>query len=185
MTDNRKASEHKDIDICESTQRRDFITLTATSMGLVGGACALWPMLDSLNPAQDTLALSYIEVDVSGIIPGQMITVKWRGKPVFIKHLSDEEFQNTKQTNISSLKDPQTESERVLPGYEKWVVMIGVCTHLGCIPIADQSDGKNGFFCPCHGSHYDELGRIITGPAPKNLEIPQYRFTNSTTIRIG
>lgn len=167
-----------------SNTRRDFMVLTATSMAAVGGACALWPMVDSLNPASDTLALSSIEVDLANIAPGQTITVKWRGKPIFIRHRTDQEIADAKSVSLSELPDPENDSDRVKTGYEKWLVMVGICTHLGCVPISGQGE-YNGFFCPCHGSHYDNSGRIRKGPAPRNLEVPEYSFITDTKIRIG
>lgn len=167
----------------EST-RRDFMVLAASSMAAVGGACAMWPMVDSLNPAADTLALSSIEVDLSNIAPGQTITVKWRGKPIFIRHRTEEEIKEAESVPMSDLKDPEEDGHRVHSGHTQWLVMVGICTHLGCVPISGQGD-YDGFFCPCHGSHYDGSGRIRRGPAPKNLEVPQYVFISDTKIRIG
>lgn len=164
--------------------RRDFLTLTACSVAAVGAACTMWPLVDSMNPAADVLALSSIEVDLSNIEEGQMVTVKWRGKPVFIKHRTKDEIEEAKTVDITKLPDPQTDDSRVKPGKDKWLVTIGVCTHLGCVPLGDQGDYK-GWFCPCHGSHYDTSGRIRKGPAPKNLEVPEYEFISDTKIRIG
>ncbi len=166
------------------TTRRDFVTLTASGLTAVGGACVAWPLVDSLNPSADVLALSSIEVDISGIEPGQTRTVKWRGKPVFISHRTDEEIKEAKEVPMSALVDPEEDSERVKPGHEKWLITIGVCTHLGCVPLDHQGD-FDGWFCPCHGSHYDTSGRIRKGPAPKNLAVPPYEFLSDTKIKIG
>jgi len=168
----------------DGTTRRDFMVLTASSMAVVGGACAAWPLLDSLNPSQDVLAVSSIEVDVSHVAPGQTITVKWRGKPVFIKHRTDKEIAEAQAVPMSELRDPQEDATRVQAGHEKWLVMIGICTHLGCVPIGNQGD-FDGWLCPCHGSHYDSSGRIRKGPAPTNLEVPHYEFISDTKIKIG
>jgi len=164
--------------------KRDFMVLTASSVTAIGAACATWPLIDSLNPSADVLALSSIEVDLSKVFPGQTITVKWRGKPVFIRHRTDEEISQAKAVPLSELKDPQTDDQRIKPGHEKWLVNIGICTHLGCVPLDHQGD-YNGWFCPCHGSHYDTAGRIRKGPAPANLEIPPYDFITDSKIRIG
>lgn len=164
--------------------RRDFMTLAASSMTTVGAACAAWPLIDSLNPSADVLAISSIEVDISKIEPGQTITVKWRGQPVFIKHRTEAEIKEARQTLMSDLIDPEADSDRVKAGHEKWLVTIGICTHLGCVPLSNQGEFK-GWFCPCHGSHYDTSGRIRKGPAPLNLVIPTYEFTSDTKIRIG
>lgn len=164
--------------------RRDFIVLTASAMCALGGAAVLWPVVDSLNPSADVLALSSTEVDLSQIKEGQTIKITWRGKPVFIKHMTEDEIKEAKNVPLNELKDPQAYEERIQTGYEKWLIMIGVCTHLGCIPISDKGDYQ-GFFCPCHGSHYDNAGRIRKGPAPKNLVVPQYKFLDNNKVLIG
>ena len=167
--------------------RRDFIQLTTISVGGIGTAAFIWPFLKSMNPAQDTLALGSTEVDISEIGVGEAITVKWRGKPVFIRRRTAEEISEAKNVNIDSLKDPENDSDRVEKN--EWLVVLGVCTHLGCVPLGQKmSDSKgeyNGWFCPCHGSHYDSSGRIRKGPAPDNLAIPPYTFLNESTIKIG
>lgn len=165
-------------------EKRDFLTLTASATGLVGLGMFLWPAINSLNPSQDVLALSTVEVNLEPIKPGQTIKVMWRGKPVFIKHRTDEEITEAKNVDLNILKDPESDSARVKEGHEKWLVMVAVCTHLGCIPIENKGD-YNGFFCPCHGSHYDSLGRIRKGPAPKNLHVPEYKFIDENKIIIG
>jgi ubiquinol-cytochrome c reductase iron-sulfur subunit len=178
MSDDTLADDDK------KTTRRDFVTLTAASMTAVGAVCATWPLVDSLNPSADVLAMSAIEVDISGVEPGQTITVKWRGKPVFIRNRTDEEIKLAEATPLKDLVDPQTDAERVKAGYTKWLVTVGICTHLGCVPLSNKGD-YHGWFCPCHGSHYDTSGRIRKGPAPLNLAIPPYQFISDTKIRIG
>ena len=167
-----------------SLDRRDFVVLTASAVAAVGAATCVWPLINSLNPAEDVLALSSVEVDIANIKPGQTLKVMWRGKPVFITHRTEKQIEESKATPLSELRDPQTDQERVQPGHEQWLVMIAVCTHLGCIPIENKGD-YDGYFCPCHGSHYDSAGRIRRGPAPKNLFIPSYRFVSDTKIIIG
>ncbi|WP_142847306.1 ubiquinol-cytochrome c reductase iron-sulfur subunit [Telmatospirillum sp. J64-1] len=167
--------------------RRDFLLYATTAVGAVGTALAVWPLIHSLNPAADVLALASTEVNLAPIAEGQAITVTWRGKPVFIRHRTAEEIETARAVNINELPDPQTDEDRVQR--PEWLVMIGVCTHLGCVPLgqkaADPKGAFGGWFCPCHGSHYDTAGRIRRGPAPANLEIPEYTFLDDTTIRIG
>lgn len=167
--------------------RRDFLILTAGALGAVGAAIAVWPFIDTLNPARDTLALASTEVDLSPVQVGQRLTVPWRGKPVFIDHRTPAEIEQAQQVNIAELRDPQPDSARVKK--TEWLVMIGVCTHLGCIPLGqnpnDDRGSYGGWFCPCHGSVYDTSGRIRQGPAPLNLIIPPYEFTSDTAIKIG
>ncbi|MDP4709012.1 MAG: ubiquinol-cytochrome c reductase iron-sulfur subunit [Rickettsiaceae bacterium] len=172
------------IDNSDKTTRRDFITLTASGMTAVGAACAAWPLVDSLNPSADVLALSSIDVDISNIEPGRTMTVKWRGKPVFITHRTEAEIKEAEETPMNELKDPESDSARVKEGYKQWLVTIGICTHLGCVPISNKGD-YDGWFCPCHGSHYDTSARIRRGPAPLNLAVPPYEFLSDTKIRIG
>lgn len=168
----------------EGETRRDFIALTAQAMLGVGAAAAVWPFIDSMNPSADVLALASVEVDLSPIQPGQSIKVKWRGKPVFIRHRTQEEIAEARSVDTASLPDPQSDDARVKPGHEQWLVMIGVCTHLGCVPVGEAGD-FGGWFCPCHGSHYDTAGRIRKGPAPKNLVVPEYAFLGNDRIKIG
>ena len=171
----------------EAPTRRDFLFLTAGAMGAVGAGIFAWPVLDSLNPAADTLALATVEVDLSPIQVGQAITVVWRGKPVFIRHRTDEEIKAARSVDIAELRDKQTDEERAIK--PEWLVMVGICTHLGCVPLGQQqneSKGKfGGWFCPCHGSHYDTSGRVRQGPAPSNLLVPEYQFLDDSVIRIG
>ena len=168
-------------------RRRDFIVVASYAMAGIGAAAVAWPLIDQMNPAADTLALASIEVDISKIDIGQSITVKWRGKPVFIRHRTEDEINTAQSVELSQLKDPQLDVDRV--SNPKYLVMIGVCTHLGCVPLG-QKTGEikgeyDGWFCPCHGSHYDSSGRIRKGPAPVNLEIPPYTFETESLIKIG
>jgi ubiquinol-cytochrome c reductase iron-sulfur subunit len=165
-------------------KKRDFIVLTTSAMAAVGIASCMWPFIDSLNPSADVLALSSIEVDLSPIKPGQTIKVAWRGKPVFIFHRTDEDIKEMEATPLSALKDPETDEDRVKKDHAQWLIVIAICTHLGCVPIANAGE-YSGFFCPCHGSEYDKSGRIIKGPAPKNLVVPEYTFINDNKIKIG
>ncbi len=167
--------------------RRDFMQLCAAFFGGVGGIFAAWPLINSLNPAKDTLAVSTIEVDLSAIPEGESVTKMWRGKPVFIRHRTKTEIEQARTVDVQTLIDKQPDDVRVQK--EEWLVTVGVCTHLGCIPqgqkMTDSRGDFGGWFCPCHGSHYDTSGRIRKGPAPKNLEVPKYEFVNDTKIKIG
>ncbi len=171
----------------EGGSRRDFLYLATAAVGAVGVGAVAWPFIDSMNPAADTLALASIDVDLTPVQVGQAITVTWRGKPVFIRHRTPEEIQKARQTPLSELKDPQPDQQRVIR--DQWLVVLGVCTHLGCVPLGQRpTDAKgnyDGWFCPCHGSHYDTSGRIRQGPAPTNLAVPEYTFTSESQIRIG
>ncbi|GAB4575758.1 MAG: ubiquinol-cytochrome c reductase iron-sulfur subunit [Rhodothalassiaceae bacterium] len=164
--------------------RRDFLYIATAAMGAVGAAYVAWPFIDQMNPSKATLALASIEVDLSPIAPGQSIKVMWRGKPVFVRNRTEKEIAEAKAVDISTLRDPETDEQRTLPGHENWLVMIGVCTHLGCVPLGEAGD-FGGWFCPCHGSHYDTAGRIRKGPAPRNLDVPQYAFVSDDRIVIG
>ena len=178
-------SEHASSTLASTeTTRRDFMVLTAGALAGVGACSVAWPFVSSMNPAADVLALASIEVDLSPIQPGQTIKVKWRGVPVFIRHRTPENIADAKAVNVSELRDPQSDDQRVKKGHEQWLVMVGVCTHLGCIPLGDAGDYK-GWFCPCHGSHYDTAGRVRKGPAPKNLVVPEYTFLSDNRIKIG
>ena len=174
-------------DPSDGATRRDFLVYAASGLGAVGVAAAVWPFVHSMNPAADTLALASTEVDISKVEVGQAITVTWRGKPVFIRHRTAEEIKAAEDVNVSELRDPQTDAQRVQK--PEWLIMVGVCTHLGCIPLGQKpSDPKGefgGWFCPCHGSQYDTSGRIRKGPAPLNLLVPQYTFLTDTSVRIG
>ncbi len=177
--------------------RRDFLYLTTGAAGAIGAAAVAWPFIDQLRPNATTLALSTIEVDISGIEEGMSITVKWRGKPVFIRWRTDKEIEEASAVPLEDLKDPLARNDNLSPdtpaldvdrsageGKENWIVMIGSCTHLGCVPLGQAGD-FGGWFCPCHGSHYDTAGRIRTGPAPENLLIPPFEFISDTRIKIG
>ena len=168
----------------KKTNRRDFLFTATYAVGAVGVGATVWPMIDQMNPDASVKALASTEVDVSSVTPGKTITVLWRGKPVFIRRRTQEEIIEAKSVKLDDLKDPQKDEEIVKDGKEEWLVMLGVCTHLGCVPLKDKGD-YNGWFCPCHGSHYDISGRIRKGPAPTNMEVPKYEFVNSNTIKIG
>ena len=168
----------------KKTKRRDFLFTATYAVGAVGAGAVIWPMIDQMNPDASVKALASTEVDVSAVNPGKTITVLWRGKPVFLKRRTSEEIAEARAVSMDDLPDPQKDEDRVKKGKDEWLVMLGVCTHLGCVPLKDKGDYK-GWFCPCHGSHYDTAGRIRKGPAPTNLEIPKYEFVNSNTIKIG
>lgn len=167
--------------------RRDFLYLTAGAFGAVGAGCFAWPFLKSLAPAADTLAVSTVEIDLAPIAEGQSVRKVWQGKPIFIKHRTAKEIATVREVPVDSLRDKQADDERVEKA--EWLVVIGNCTHLGCIPLGtkatDPKGDFGGWFCPCHGSHYDASGRIRKGPAPKNLVVPPYKFSGDTTIVIG
>jgi ubiquinol-cytochrome c reductase iron-sulfur subunit len=167
--------------------RRDFLyLLTGATVG-VGAVALVWPLIDSMNPTADVLALASTEVDLSGVEEGMRITVTWRGKPVFIDHRTNEEIEQARAVPLDELRDPQPDDARVIEA--PWLVVVGVCTHLGCVPLGQKSGDPRGdyggWFCPCHGSHYDTSGRIRRGPAPMNLVVPEYAFTADQMIRIG
>ena len=167
--------------------RRDFIKLASMTLGGVGAASLAIPFISSMQPGKDALALASTEIDLTPIPEGESLTVVWRGKPVFIRHRSQEEIQIAQETKIEDLIDIEEDSVRVQN--DKWLIVLGVCTHLGCVPLGQKTtDSKGdygGWFCPCHGSHYDTSGRIRKGPAPKNLEVPQYVFLSENRIKIG
>ena len=170
-----------------NNNRRDFLQLSTLTLGGIGTAAFIWPFIKSMSPAEDTLAAGSTEVDISMIEEGQSVTIKWRGKPVFIKKRTKEEIEAAKMVQASDLRDPQDDADRVQK--EDWLVLVGVCTHLGCVPLgqklSDMKGDYDGWYCPCHGSHYDTSGRIRKGPAPTNLDVPPYSFLNDTTIKIG
>ena len=176
--------------------RRDFLYYATAGAGAVATGAAVWPLVNQMNPSADVLALSSIQVDVSGVEPGSQLTVKWLGKPVFIRRRTEEEIAKARAVDVSTLPDPSaennnlpagspaTDENRALDETGEWLVMIGVCTHLGCVPLGDAGD-FDGWFCPCHGSHYDTAGRIRKGPAPSNLPVPVAEFINESTIKLG
>ena len=166
------------------SNRRDFLYVAAGAVGAVGVAGAVWPLINQLNPDSSVLALASIEFDISGIEEGQSVTIKWRGLPVFVRHRTGAEIEEAKAVPLSDLKDPETDEQRTKEGHEQWLIMIANCTHLGCIPVGESGD-FDGWFCPCHGSHYDSAGRIRKGPAPKNLVLPPYEFVSDTLVQIG
>jgi ubiquinol-cytochrome c reductase iron-sulfur subunit len=162
--------------------RRDFLFLATGAFAAVGAANIVWPLIDQMNPDASVKALASIEVDLGEVEVGQSITVMWRGKPVFIRRRTENEIETARNDDNANLIDPQSDLERVQK--DEWLVMVGICTHLGCVPLGQAGD-FNGWFCPCHGSHYDTSGRIRKGPAPTNLEIPPYNFVNDTRIKVG
>ncbi len=181
----------------DDTSRRDFLFIATGMAGAVGAAAAVWPFIDQMRPDASTLAVSSIEVDVSSVEPGMSLTAKWRGKPVFIRNRTEKEVEEAKAVKLEELKDRDARNANIAAGSpandldrsagkdkENWIVMVGVCTHLGCIPLGQAGD-FGGWFCPCHGSHYDTAGRIRKGPAPENLPVPPFAFISDTTIKIG
>lgn len=176
--------------------RRDFLYVATGAAGAVGATLSLWPFVDQMNPDASVLALSSIEVDIAPIAEGQSVTIKWRGNPVFIRHRTAQEIEAARAVAIADLVDAEarnanlpegaeaTDDNRVTGGNERMLVMVGVCTHLGCVPLGQQGD-FGGWFCPCHGSHYDTAGRIRKGPAPQNLAVPKYEYISDSKIRIG
>lgn len=176
--------------------RRDFLYIATGAAAAVGGALVAWPFIDQMNPDASVRALASIELDIAPIAEGQSITIKWRGNPVFVRHRTQKEIDEAKAVPITDLPDPvarnanvkdgdpATDVNRVVDGKERLLVMMGVCTHLGCVPLGQQGD-YGGWFCPCHGSHYDTAGRIRKGPAPQNLPVPIYAYISDTKIRIG
>ena len=185
----------------EGRDRRDFIVIAAQAFAGVGAAAALWPFIAQMNPDASTQALASTEVDLSPIKEGQAITVLWRGKPVFIRSRTADEIKAALAVKISDLRDlsarnealperaPATDLNRTKKGHENWIILVGICTHLGCIPkgqsMTDARGDFGGWFCPCHGSHYDTAGRIRKGPAPRNLEVPSYAFISDARVKIG
>ena len=185
----------------DEADRRDFLVLAGNAFAAVGGAFTLWPFIQQMNPDANALALATVEIDLSPIKEGQAITVMWRGKPIFIRNRTKDEIAKAGGVALADLADdkarnlalaegePATDANRVKKDHENWLVLIGICTHLGCIPkgqsMADAKGEYGGWFCPCHGSHYDTAGRIRKGPAPRNLDVPPYAFLSPTKIKIG
>jgi ubiquinol-cytochrome c reductase iron-sulfur subunit len=182
-------------DTAEPT-RRDFLYIATGGVAAVGAALTVWPFIDQMNPDAAALAMAEVEVDVSALEPGMSLTVKWRGKPVFIRNRTPKEIEESASVPVSSLRDqvarnanlaanaPATDANRAADGREAWLIQIGICTHLGCVPLGEQG-AYGGWFCPCHGSVYDTAGRIRQGPAPENLHIPVYSFISDTKLRVG
>ena len=173
----------------DGVRRRDFINIAAVSAAGVGGLATLVPLISQMSPSKDVLAESSTEVDVSAIQPGQAIKAVFRKQPLFVRNLTPQEMNEANAVDAASLRDPQTLQERTAEGKANWLITMGVCTHLGCVPLgAAEGELKGeygGYFCPCHGSHYDTAGRIRKGPAPTNLEVPEYEFTSDTVVKIG
>lgn len=173
----------------EGLRRRDYLKVGAVAFAGVGAVVAIAPLLVQMAPSADVLALSTTEVDISKVLPGQGIKVSWRKQPVFVRNLTPKEISEANAVPLSALRDPQTLAQRTKPGKTNWLITLGVCTHLGCVPLG-IGEGENrgpfgGYFCPCHGSQYDTAARIRAGPAPKNLVVPDYEFTSPTTVMIG
>ncbi len=193
VTRNSPVSAHDTVE----PNRRDFLYVATGMAGVVGAAGAVWPFIDQMQPDASMRALSSIEVDVSSLQPGMSLVAKWRGKPVFIRNRTEKEVEEAKAVKLEDLKDPEARNANVAAdqqatdinrtageGKENWLVMVGVCTHLGCVPLGQQGD-FGGWFCPCHGSHYDTAGRIRKGPAPQNLPVPVFSFISDTVIKVG
>ena len=173
----------------DGARRRDFLSIAAVSFAGVGAVATLGPLLVQMSPSADVLALATTEIDISKVQPGQGIKAQWRKQPIFVRNLTPKEIAEADAVPVSSLRDPETLAQRTKPGHKNWLITLGVCTHLGCVPLG-IGEGENrgpygGYFCPCHGSMYDTAARIRQGPAPKNLEVPEYKFTSPTTVQIG
>jgi ubiquinol-cytochrome c reductase iron-sulfur subunit len=173
----------------DGVRRRDFINIAAVSFAGVGAVAVVIPLIDQMNPSADVLALASTEVDLSAIQPGQAIKTTFRSQPLFVRQLTEKEIAEADKVDVSSLRDPQTLEERTVDGKKQWLITMGVCTHLGCVPLG-AAEGEprgdfGGYFCPCHGSHYDTAARIRKGPAPTNLLVPDYEFTSPTVVTIG
>ena len=166
----------------KKVNRRDFIFTATYTVGAVGVGATVWPLVDQMNPDASVKALASTEVDISSVQPGKEITVLWRGKPVFIRRRTQDEIAEARSVKLEVLPHPEKDEDRAKN--PEWLVMLGVCTHLGCVPLKEKGD-FNGWFCPCHGSHYDTSGRIRKGPAPENMSIPDYEFLDENTIKIG
>ncbi len=184
-----EGSETLDASGGEGVRRRDFINVAALSFAGVGVVAAALPLVTQMNPSADVLALASTEVDISKIASGQAIKTIWRKQPVFVRNLTPQEIQAAQRVSLSDLRDPQSLAERTKPGKANWLITLGVCTHLGCVPLG-TGEGENrgeygGYFCPCHGSHYDTAARIRKGPAPTNLVVPEYQFLSDTVVQIG
>src|SRR3954452_5150318 len=173
----------------DGVRRRDFINIAAVSFAGVGGAITVIPLINQMNPSADVLAMAQTEVDLAAIKPGQAVKALFQGRPLFVRNLTPQEVSEANAVPISELRDPQTLAQRTKPGHGNWLITMGVCTHLGCVPLG-AGEGENrgpygGYFCPCHGSAYDTAARIRQGPAPLNLQVPEYKFTSPTSVEIG
>jgi ubiquinol-cytochrome c reductase iron-sulfur subunit len=172
----------------DGVRRRDFVNIAAVSFAGVGAVSIALPLIHQMNPSADVLAMSSTEIDLSKVEPGQAIKTEFRKQPLFVRHLTPSEIAASEKDDGASMRDPQTLEERT-KGKKQYLVTLGVCTHLGCVPsgaAAGEVKGEfGGYFCPCHGSHYDSAGRIRKGPAPKNLEVPEYTFLSDTKIKVG
>ncbi|MGH6852602.1 MAG: ubiquinol-cytochrome c reductase iron-sulfur subunit [Methylocella sp.] len=169
--------------IADEPTRRDILFVATGAMGAIGAGLAAWPLIDQMSPDATTLAASSTEVDIANIAEGQIVTVKWRGKPIFISHRTQKEIETARAAPLSELRDPASDESRVQK--PEWLVVIGICTHLGCVPLKNDGPYEGGYFCPCHGSVYDASGRIHYGPAPYNLALPPYKFASDTKVTIG
>ncbi|WP_439532130.1 ubiquinol-cytochrome c reductase iron-sulfur subunit [Polymorphobacter sp.] len=173
----------------QGEKRRDFLYIATSAVAAVGVGAVVWPLVNQMNPSADVLALASIDLDLAAIEEGQAVKTSWRGKPIFARHLTAAEIDAANKVDAASLRDPQTLADRTKPDNAKWLITLGVCTHLGCVPLgAGQGESRGdygGYFCPCHGSHYDTAGRIRKGPAPLNLEVPPYVFKSATAVTIG
>jgi ubiquinol-cytochrome c reductase iron-sulfur subunit len=176
-------------DLPEDDGKRDFIFLAAGALGAIGAANVGWALVKQMDKAADTLALGSIDIDVGKVAEGQQLKVLWRGKPVFVRHRTAEEIAAAEDVDLADLPDPETDDQRLVAGPDgnlkpQYLVQVGVCTHFGCVPVGEQGD-YDGWFCPCHGSHYDTSGRIRKGPAPRNMEVPPYEYLSDTVIKVG
>lgn len=178
------AGANPDTHGADDPSRRDFIHIAAGAAAVGAVVGVAWPLIDQMNPAGDTLALSSIEFDLNKVAPGQQVVVKWRGKPLFVRNRTAAQIAAAVKDDGAGMPDPQADEARHKPGKAEWLVLVGTCTHLGCVPTVGGGD-YGGWFCPCHGSHYDTSGRIRKGPAPKNLEVPEYAFLSDTQIKVG
>jgi ubiquinol-cytochrome c reductase iron-sulfur subunit len=169
--------------IADEPSRRNFLFVATGAMGTVGAGFAAWPLIDQMSPDATTLAAASAEVDIANIAEGQVVTVKWRGKPIFISHRTPKEIEAARAVPLSELRDPATDESRVQK--PEWLIVVGICTHLGCVPLKNDGPYEGGYFCPCHGSVYDASGRIRYGPAPYNLALPPYKFASDTKVTIG
>ncbi len=181
--DQEKNDISKKAALCET--RRDFLILTTCAMASIGIISAAWPLVKSMNPSAGVIAMSTVEVNLSEIPEGKGKKVKWKGKPVFIRRRTQAEIKAARAVDIKTLRDPQLDEQRVYKGKDEWLIMLGVCTHLGCVPVDHETKDGQGWFCPCHGSYYDTSGRVVGGPAPKNMVVPDYFFPNDNVVVIG